>query len=155
MMAGIRSVNTKPERQLRTLLHRHGFRYRLHGPRLPGRPDIVLPKHGVVIFVHGCFWHRHCGCPYAYVPATNRAFWRSKFAANLKRDKMAEKQLLDQGWRMLIVWECAIRDAALNPDALTKRIARWIAARRTRDELPHRSIAVAPTLTRHPRSRGR
>ena len=155
MMAGIRSSNTKPERQLRSLLHAHGFRYRLHGARLPGRPDIVLSKHRVVIFVHGCFWHRHYGCRYAYVPASNHEFWRHKFATNVKRDKTAEKQLNDKGWRVLIVWECAIREAAVRPDSLTRRIVRWIAARRSRDELPRRRNPVGTTLRHRPRSPAR
>jgi DNA mismatch endonuclease (patch repair protein) len=155
MMAGIRGSDTKPERLLRSLLHRHGFRYRLHGPRLPGRPDIVLPKHGVVIFVHGCFWHRHSDCRYAYVPASNRVFWRSKFASNIKRDAAAENQLLGQGWRVLIVWECTIRDAARNPHLLTERITRWIAAHRPRDELPRRPLSLTSRLSHEPRSRGR
>src|SRR5689334_23328590 len=136
MMAGIRGVNTKPERFLRCFLHREGFRYRLHGRSLPGRPDIVLPKHQVVIFVHGCFWHRHSGCKFAYMPGSNRRFWREKFAANLRRDEAAERQLLAEGWRVLIVWECAIRSSMRDPQPLVRRITRWIAAKRLRHEVP-------------------
>lgn len=108
MMSGIRSRNTKPEILLRKALHAMGYRYRLNVRLLPGSPDIVLPKWRVVIFVHGCFWHRHPDCKKATTPATNTDFWTKKFAANTKRDKTAIKELHNLGWRTAIVWECAI-----------------------------------------------
>lgn len=109
MMANIRSSNTLPEMKVRKLLHRHGFRYRLHPRELPGRPDIVLPRHRLCIFVHGCFWHRHLGCRYATLPASREDFWRSKFQQNVKRDERNRAELLQQGWRVFELWECGIR----------------------------------------------
>jgi len=148
MMAGIRAKDTKPERVLRTLLHRAGFRYRLHGRQLPGRPDIVLARHRTVIFVHGCFWHRHSGCRFAYSPVSNSAFWRKKFAANLKRDQLAQHRLLAEGWRVLVVWECAIRDATRDPAPLIDRITTWIGTTGNRQDIPQlgRSHASANRL---------
>ncbi|MEK9842364.1 very short patch repair endonuclease [Thalassospira sp.] len=109
MMSGIRSRNTKPEVLLRKALHAMGYRYRLNVRLLPGSPDIVLPKWRVVIFVHGCFWHRHRDCKKATTPATNTDFWNKKFEANTRRDKTAIEELHKLGWRTAIVWECAIR----------------------------------------------
>lgn len=121
MMSGIKSRNTKPEVQLRRWLHRQGFRFRLHQRSLPGSPDIVLAKYGVVIFVHGCFWHRHQGCRFSTMPATRTEFWRSKFAANQARDIRDRCALLDAHWRVLVVWECGLRERR----DLTQ-IAAWI-----------------------------
>lgn len=109
MMANIRGSNTLPEMKVRKLLHRHGFRYRLHPRELPGRPDVVLPRHRLCIFVHGCFWHRHLGCRYATLPASREDFWRSKFQQNVKRDERNRAELLQQGWRVFELWECGIR----------------------------------------------
>lgn len=108
MMANIRSKDTKPELAIRRLLHSKGFRFRLHQRNLPGTPDIVLPKWKVVIFVHGCFWHRHKGCPKATNPSTNPEIWQAKFAANLTRDDEAIIKLVEMGWRVIVVWECGI-----------------------------------------------
>lgn len=108
MMAGIRGRNTRPELLLRKALHARGFRYRIADKRLPGSPDIVLPKYRVVIFVHGCFWHRHPGCSKATTPASNTDFWQAKFAANVARDERNLRELHHLGWRTAIVWECAI-----------------------------------------------
>lgn len=108
MMAGIRGANTKPELRLRSALHRQGFRFRIHDTRLAGRPDLVLPRHNAVIFVHGCFWHRHEGCRWCTTPASNIDFWRTKFAANVERDLRHQKALRDAGWRVAIAWECAL-----------------------------------------------
>jgi DNA mismatch endonuclease (patch repair protein) len=104
MMAGIRGKNTKPELSLRRALHALGFRYRLHAPGFPGRPDLVLAKHRAAIFVHGCFWHRHPGCRYTTTPATRPQFWAAKFEANIARS-----ELLKAGWRVGTVWACALR----------------------------------------------
>lgn len=109
MMAGIRGKNTKPELALRHSLHACGFRYRLHGKGLFGRPDIVLPKYQAVIFVHGCFWHHHANCRYATVPATRQEFWKAKFEANVARDAAVRSALMETGWRVGTVWECALR----------------------------------------------
>lgn len=111
MMAGIRGRDTQPELALRRALHGRGFRYRLHARNLPGRPDIVLPKHCAVIFVHGCFWHRHPGCRYTTTPATRAAFWTAKFDSNVTRDQRVQAALLQVGWRVAVVWECALRNA--------------------------------------------
>lgn len=109
MMSGIRGKNTKPELALRRSLHALGFRYRLHAKGIPGKPDIVMPKYRAVIFVHGCFWHRHAGCRYATVPATRPEFWAAKFEANVARDADVQSALLKAGWRIATVWECALR----------------------------------------------
>ena len=109
MMAGIRGSNTSPEMKLRKLLHRHGFRYRLHLRSLPGKPDIVLPRYRVCILVQGCFWHRHPGCRFTTDPRTHEEFWRTKFDKNVQRDLKNRDELLKQGWRVFELWECGIR----------------------------------------------
>lgn len=109
MMAGIRSSNTSPETKVRKFLHQHGFRFRLHLKDLPGRPDLVLPRYRLCVFVHGCFWHRHPGCKYATTPKTREEFWRAKFDQNVKRDARNRHELLSQGWRVMELWECGIR----------------------------------------------
>lgn len=109
MMAGIRGKDTKPELALRRALHARGFRFRLHLKTLHGRPDIVLSKYRAVIFVHGCFWHRHKDCPCTTTPSTRQEFWRAKFTANVARDAAVRDKLLKDGWRIATVWECALR----------------------------------------------
>ena len=109
MMSGIRGKNTKPELVLRRSLHALGLRYRLHAKGIPGKPDIVMPKYSAVIFVHGCFWHRHAGCRFATVPATRPEFWADKFDANVVRDAAVQSALRGAGWRIATVWECALR----------------------------------------------
>jgi DNA mismatch endonuclease (patch repair protein) len=120
MMSGIRGKNTSPERIVRSFLHRAGLRFSLHRPDLPGHPDVVLPHWNTVIFVHGCFWHRHAGCRFASTPETNRAFWNRKFAANVDRDRRNSTALRRAGWRVLTVWECQLGDRRL--EALLRRI---------------------------------
>lgn len=105
-MAAVKGKNTTPEIQVRQMLHRMGYRFRLHRKDLPGKPDIVLPKHHLCIFVHGCFWHQHPGCKRATIPESNREFWVTKFQGTMERDKRAEKELLEQGWRVCVIWEC-------------------------------------------------
>ena len=105
-MSRIRSGNTKPERLVRSLLHRMGYRFRLHRKDLPGRPDIVLPGRRTVVLVHGCYWHRHSGCQFAYTPKSNLVFWEAKFSENVKRDQRQHGQLRELGWHVVIVWEC-------------------------------------------------
>lgn len=109
MMSGIQGKNTRPEMLLRRSLHRLGFRYRLYSRALPGKPDIVFPKYRAVVFVHGCFWHRHPGCRYTTNPATRPEFWQEKFRGTIERDRRAVERLTKQGWRVAVVWECALR----------------------------------------------
>ena len=110
MMAGIRSRGTKPELTLRLALHARGLRYGLHNGGLPGTPDLVFRRFKAVCFVHGCYWHRHAGCRYTTTPATRTRFWQTKFAENVERDRRNRRDLLDAGWRVAIVWECALRN---------------------------------------------
>jgi DNA mismatch endonuclease (patch repair protein) len=105
-MSAVRQKNTRPEIIARKLLHRLGLRFRLHVKTIPGSPDIVLPKYKTVIFVHGCFWHRHANCKYSTSPKTRQEYWRPKFEANVERDARKEAQLLELGWRVLVIWEC-------------------------------------------------
>lgn len=115
MMSGIKGKNTKPELIVRRFLHGEGLRFRLHGRKLPGRPDLVFPRHRAAVLVHGCFWHQHKGCQYAYMPATNTKFWREKLEGNAARDQRSESALRNLGWRVFTVWECEVGDtAALN-----------------------------------------
>ncbi len=108
-MSQIRSSNTKPEVLVRSIVHRLGYRFRLHVADLPGKPDIVLPSHGKIIFVHGCFWHRHA-CRYGKViPKTNAEFWEAKRTGNVVRDRRVRRQLNRDGWDVLVVWECWTR----------------------------------------------
>ena len=105
-MSAIKSKNTKPEIKVRKILHSMGYRFRLHRKDLPGSPDIVLPKYKTIIFVHGCFWHRHENCKYASNPKTRKEFWESKFKANVKRDKEIQEKIKNIGWLSVVIWEC-------------------------------------------------
>ena len=107
-MSRIKSKDTAPEMRVRSALHRAGYRFRLHVKYLPGKPDIVLPKYKTVIFVHGCFWHRHKGCSNATMPSTNQEFWKEKFKRNVERDKCEQAELKKLGWKTIVVWECKI-----------------------------------------------
>lgn len=120
MMSRIRGRDTKPELLVRSWLHRAGLRFRLHAGDLPGSPDIVLPRWNAVVFVHGCFWHRHRGCPLAATPKSRPAFWNAKFRSNVDRDERNRRDLRRLGWRIRTVWECALGPRQL--DALV----RWI-----------------------------
>lgn len=124
MMRGIRGKDTHPELVVRSFLHRAGFRYRLHARDLPGSPDIVLPRWNAVIFVHGCFWHQHKGCPKSTLPSSNRRFWQAKFAANTARDLRNLRHLRRLGWRTKVVWECALAPGRLN------QVVSWIRSER-------------------------
>lgn len=108
MMAGIKGKDTKPEILVRKYLHRKGLRFRLHKKDLPGKPDLVFPGRKVALFVHGCFWHRHEGCPKATTPATNAQFWQKKFNDNVARDKRTREALEQLGWKVLVIWECQL-----------------------------------------------
>lgn len=107
-MSRIRGKDTKPEILLRSHLHQAGYRFRLHVPNLPGKPDIVLPKYKTVIFVHGCFWHRHEGCSNSTMPKTRIEFWTEKFHRTVERDQQKKSELELLGWQVLIVWECEL-----------------------------------------------
>ena len=109
-MGRIQSRDTKPEKTVRSILHGLGYRFRLHQKNLPGKPDIVLARYNSVIFVHGCFWHRHKECKNASVPKTKKTFWEEKFKANIERDIKVKNELKSNGWRVLVVWECELTD---------------------------------------------
>lgn len=123
MMSGIKGKNTKPEVRIRRLLHRNGFRYRIHVRDMAGKPDIVLPKFKAVIFVHGCFWHGH-ECRYFKWPKTREDFWRNKILGNRKNDKSNIQILMDCGWRVCQLWECAVRD--MDEDEILKELVDWL-----------------------------
>lgn len=108
-MAAIRSKNTKPEIYFRKLLFAQGYRYSLNSSKVPGHPDIYLRKYNTAIFIHGCFWHRHSGCQYAYMPKSRVQFWQKKFEVNVKRDYVVRMELQDRGIKCLIVWECKVK----------------------------------------------
>ena len=107
-MSRIRGTNTKPEIFLRSLLHRSGYRFRLHDKNLPGKPDIVLPRYRTIIFVNGCYWHRHEGCSKATTPKTRTDFWSSKFNKTVERDRRKTEELVSLGWQVITVWECEL-----------------------------------------------
>jgi len=120
MMSGIRGKDTSPEFAVRRFLHAQGLRYRLHAKDLPGKPDLVFPKYGSVLFVNGCFWHRHRGCKFTTTPASNKDFWQKKFDDNVRRDRDAVKRLKIAGWRVLVIWECQINEKTL--ESLLRKI---------------------------------
>lgn len=125
-MAGIRSGDTKPERVVRKFLHAAGLRYRLHVPDLPGKPDLVFPRHNVALFVHGCFWHGHT-CRYFKVPSTRTDFWVTKIRANQARDARQIERLREMGWRVLVIWECATRELKGHDlERLLLKVRAWI-----------------------------
>lgn len=120
MMGKIKGKNTKPEMVVRSLCHAMGLRFRLHRKDLPGSPDMVFPKYRLCLFVHGCFWHRHPGCKYAYTPKTRLDFWLPKLQRNVERDREKEEALRALGWRVEVVWECETKDLARLQDILLK-----------------------------------
>jgi DNA mismatch endonuclease (patch repair protein) len=125
-MSRIRGRDSKPELLVRQGLHARGMRYQLHDRRLPGRPDLVFPRYGAVVFVHGCFWHAH-GCSLSKVPATRRDFWQQKLEGNAARDRKAVAALHADGWRVLVIWECALRGPARGVESEVLNVASsWI-----------------------------
>ena len=134
MMSGIRGKDTRPELEIRHHLHRLGFRYRLHDKQLPGKPDIVLKKYHAVIFVHGCFWHRH-NCHLFKWPKTRPEFWKKKINRNHENDLKALNSLKTNGWRICIVWECSIKGADKNIQAIANTIARWLKSNKSMLEI--------------------
>lgn len=145
MMAGIKGKNTKPEMLVRKALFAAGYRFRLHRKDLPGNPDIVLPGRKVAIFVHGCFWHAHLGCRLAKMPATRPDFWREKLGRNVARDAAAVSTLRLQGWRVLVVWECFIRQQRELP-AVAAAISDWIGQGAEADELAAPAAGAASSV---------
>lgn len=110
-MSRIKGKNTKPEMLVRKFLHAHGFRYRLNEKKLPGKPDIVLPKYNTIIFVHGCFWHGHANCKYYVVPKTKTEWWLNKINGNIANDEKAMAALINAGWKIITIWECQLKPA--------------------------------------------
>jgi DNA mismatch endonuclease (patch repair protein) len=145
MMSGIRGKDTKPEKVIRSALHSAGFRYRVHVSDLPGKPDLVFPKYKAVILVHGCFWHRHTGCWWSTTPSSNKEFWTVKFAQNVRRDAHDIRDLRKLGWRIAVVWECALRLPRKNEVASV--IATWLKSE-------SRSLTLPPRSTIRRRSSG-
>jgi DNA mismatch endonuclease (patch repair protein) len=122
VMRAVRQKDTRPELMVRRALHSLGYRFRLHRKGLPGRPDIVLPRHRVVILVHGCFWHRHPGCKNTRTPKSRHDFWDAKFTSNVARDERVVAELTELGWRVLTIWECEARRG----EALKQTLAGWL-----------------------------
>lgn len=145
MMAGIKGKNTKPELTLRRALHAFGFRFRLHSNKIHGKPDLVFPKYRGIVFVHGCFWHRHEGCRYSTIPSTRREFWQTKFDSNVVRDAVVRAKLLESEWRVATVWECALR----KPDQVETTIlllAEWLGSGTAEIEIGSAEAETAKNL---------
>ena len=121
-MSRIQAKNTKPEVIVRSMIHGWGFRFSLHRKDLPGKPDIILPKYGIAVFVHGCFWHRHPRCKFAYTPKSRLEFWQKKFDSNTKRDRRNRRQLRKLGWEVVVVWECQTKNASKLEAVLERKL---------------------------------
>ena len=141
VMSHIRGRDTKPELVVRSLLHRAGLRFSLRRKDLPGRPDLVLSKYQTVIFVHGCFWHRHKGCKVATVPKTRKAFWLAKFTGNVARDKRNIRSLERQDWKVIVVWSC---DVLRDPKAVLERLLKDLSVKQSflYDNLPDKHVLL-------------
>lgn len=156
-MSAIHSAATKPELKLRLALWHLGYRYRVNDKRLPGKPDIVLPKYRTVIFVHGCFWHGHKGCKYYTIPKTNTDFWTAKVARNQERDQEVWRRLEAKGWSVIIVWECQLKKAVLEEtiDKVTAEIKsngevfRRLRAERMEERVRHREERAREAAAEH------
>ncbi len=122
MMAAVHAKDTEPEMVVRKIVHSMGYRYRLHVKELPGKPDLVFSRRRKIIFVHGCFWHRHEACTRASMPKTRVSFWQSKFDANIARDEIVLRSLKKDGWRVMTVWQCELKSV----ERLTKRLKRFL-----------------------------
>lgn len=122
MMANIGSRNTRPELAVRRAAHQLGLRFRLHRRDLPGSPDLVFPRRKTALFVHGCYWHRHSGCKYAYTPKSNVEFWLNKLQTNVVRDTRVRQELEDGGWNVVVIWECETKDAKIITDVLVHEV---------------------------------
>ena len=145
-MRRVRAAGTSPERKIRSLLHSLGFRFRLYRKDLPGTPDIVFPKYRAVLFVHGCFWHRHKDCPRASTPSSNQDYWLPKFQRTIKRDRRNQDELHRRGWNVIVAWECELKSM----EALGARLARAIKDEqrgydvRDNDNAPSRPFSTNP-----------
>lgn len=139
-MSKVGQKDTGPEMMLRRSLHKIGLRYRLHDKKLPGSPDIVFPKFKAVVFIHGCFWHRH-GCKATTTPKTNAEFWLKKFDDNITRDQRHTEALLDSGWRVGIIWECMLKGKGAAPDSIAVYVYDWL--KKHKDST---SLSVPPCL---------
>jgi DNA mismatch endonuclease (patch repair protein) len=126
MMAGIKGKDTKPEIMLRKELYRRGYRYRIHGKGIEGRPDIVVRKYNALVFVHGCFWHGHKNCKLFRIPKSKVEFWTNKIGGNTERDKHKMQSLIDDGWRILIVWECAVKGRKERIPLTADLVEKWL-----------------------------
>ena len=145
-MSKIRSKDTKPELFLRKALHREGFRFRLNDTKLPGKPDIVLKKYRAAIFINGCFWHGHLGCPKSKIPETNREFWTKKIHGNMERDAKNILALQNAGWRVLVVWTCAFGNKDLSEQTVQKTIE-WLKSGKESGEIANeRSLSRAAKI---------
>lgn len=133
-MAAIRSQHTQPEQWVRSLLHKQGFRFRLHNKKLPGSPDLVFRKYHAVVFINGCFWHQHQGCKASHLPKTRTDFWAQKFANNSARDQKVLYQLKVLGWRAAIVWECGLKPKTRA--ATVQHLAAWLRTQAEYFEMP-------------------
>ncbi len=133
-MAAVRSGDTAPELVVRSMLHKAGFRFRLHRNDLPGKPDILLPKHRTAILVHGCFWHQHPGCKYADRPTTHEEYWHRKLNRNIERDKKTRRELEAEGWKVIVVWECETRNSELLRERLLKTLRESVKDEVTNDK---------------------
>ncbi|WP_297838405.1 very short patch repair endonuclease [uncultured Roseibium sp.] len=122
MMSNIKSRNTRPELEVRRVAHRLGLRFRLHRRDLPGTPDLIFPSRRTAIFVHGCYWHRHFGCKYAYNPKSNVEFWQNKFQSNVNRDLRVRRELENRGWKVITIWECETKDQKMIADILFQKV---------------------------------
>lgn len=146
MMAGIRGKDTKPEWLIRRGLHALGYRYRLHDRELPGRPDLVFARYKAVVLVHGCFWHGH-DCPLFRLPGTRTNFWRDKIQGNRERDNRVMASLVSQGWRVAMVWECALREPGARPEQVIGQLAGWLETEQPGIEVRGRSGVVCRSIS--------
>ena len=126
IMSRIKNKDTTPEIAVRSIVHRMGYRFRKNNPKLPGKPDIVLKKHKKIIFIHGCFWHGHKDCKRSSRPTTNVDFWNNKINANIMRDQKNQNILQEQGWSVLVIWQCELRDT----DILIEKIKRFLESKK-------------------------
>ena len=126
VMSQVRNRDTRPEKIIRSILHKSGFRFRIQRKDLPGKPDIVLPKYKTIIFVHGCFWHQHEGCKKALPPKSNVSFWLEKFRKNKERDRKVIRTLQESGWKVIVVWQCEIPKIKNNPEIIKKLISEGV-----------------------------
>lgn len=148
-MSAIKGKDTKPEILLRKALFKRGFRFRIHRKDLPGKPDIVLPKYHAAIFVQGCFWHGHEGCPMFRMPSTRTEFWKEKIQSNKKRDEKNQTMLSKDGWRVLEVWECSMKGSGrMEPNELIDSISEWIRSNILHSRIEGKNCKTAPAKHR-------